>query len=189
MLYNSFHRKPPEPEKPSCFALFPSLPPFFHPCLPSLSPVLKYLSCPVPACVWPGISLAELLSGPGPVFGPRAVTQSLVERHSAPLAPALLSVVPSAAAGSASDSSLPHIRLSGGSRLIRSPAQSLPSPLECEFSDSRLQIVHLQQCQSRNTISLGNRFPPQLMLSVLWLSHASPGISLSFLQRREEKPR
>lgn len=143
------------------------MPPSFSP-VDSLSPVLKYLSRPVPACVFdlvfPWLSSCQ---GRGQGFGPRAVVQSLVERHSAPLAPVLLSIIPSAAAGSASDSSLPHIRLSGGSRLIRSPAQSLPSPLECEFSDSRLQIVHLQQCQSRNTISLGDRFPPQLMLSVL----------------------
>lgn len=35
---------------------------------------------------WPGISLAELLSGSGPAFGAPAVTQCLVGCHSAPLA-------------------------------------------------------------------------------------------------------
>lgn len=33
------------------------------------------------------------------------------------------------------------------------------SPLEWEFSDLCLQIAHLQQCQSRNAVSVGTIFP------------------------------
>lgn len=89
--------------------------------------------------------------------------------------PVLLSIIP-LAEGSAYDSSLSHIWLSGAPD--SSDHQSSLSPLECEFSDLRLQIVHLQQCQSRNAISFGNIFSPQRRLSVLWLSSVSPGISV-----------
>lgn len=115
-------------------------------------PPQKRLSCPVAqhACLtwyftgWAPVRVRACVWGT--VFGWVSFSSS---------GTVLLSIIPSAE-GSASDSSLAHIWLSGAPD--SSDHRPNLSPLECEFSDLRLQIVHLQQCQSRNTISFGNIF-------------------------------
>lgn len=113
------------------------------------------------ASVWRGCHRGPLLGGP-------------------PRPPVRLSITPPAE-GSPSESSLAHFGLSGAPNSSR--RQPNLSPLECEFSDLRLQIAHLQRCQSRNTISLGNIFPPRLMLCVLQLSPQCPQVFQFFQQR------
>lgn len=184
MLYNGFNRESLTTRKTLilgfCFPLLCHV-------APTPSPLLYLLHHPTPVplsiravllrsmCVWPGISLAELLSGSGPAFGARAVTQCLVGCHSAPLALCC-------SQSFSQQRGQPLIPPSPNIWLSRAPDSSHRqpnlSPLECRFSDLRLQIVHLQQCQSRNTISFGNIFLPQLMPNVLWLSPVSPGISV-----------
>ena len=177
MLYNSFYSESLEQKTPSRFALFPpSVPPPWT----SRAVLLRSMR------VWPGISLAELSSGSGPAFGGTGSHTVFGWVSFSSSGPALLSIIPSAEGSASRLLAAPYLT-QWGSRLIRSPRPNL-APLECEFSDLRLQIVHLQQCQSRNTISFGNIFPPRLRLSVQWLSPVSPGISV-FPSKWEEKQR
>lgn len=161
-----------------CFPLLPRVVPPLPPLSPAL-PSLKRPSCPVAqhacltwyftgwapvrvrACIWGLASHTEFgwvsLSSSGPVL------LSIIPPQQSQGQP-LIPPCPISDSVGAPDSS--HHR------------PNRPPPLECEFPDLRLQIVHLQQCQSRNTVSFGNAFPPQLMLSVLCPSLVSPGSSV-----------
>lgn len=86
---------------------------------------------PVLSCsVWPGISGPSSCQAQGSGFGAGAVTRHFVgvsfSSPTSPTALALNSIIPPDV-GSASDSTLAHIWLSGGSRLIPSVAKSVPS--------------------------------------------------------------
>ena len=162
----------------SRFAFVSPLLPRVVPPLPPLSPALPSLkrpSCPVAqhacltwyftgwapvrvrACIWGLASHTE--------FGWVSLSSS---------GPVLLSIIsPQQSQG---QPLIPPCPISDSVGLQTHPIT--PPPLEWAFPDLRLQIVHLQQCQSRNTISFGNAFPPQLMLSVLCLSLVSPGSSV-----------
>lgn len=70
---------------------------------------------------------------------------------------------------------------------------SISSPPEGEFSDLRLQIVHLQQCQRRNAISLRNIFPQRARLGYSMTEPQVPRyfmpskIIIFYLVRHEDK--
>lgn len=180
MLYNSLREKLPVlATQPThdflCFLLThpvlhsstTSTPPSNHPSPAPPFPKKKKPRCPVErhvlvfhwlsscqgweACVWGALAVKECLVGCHSASLARRCSQSFPEQRGQPTPTPLLPP--------------PHIWLSGAPD--SSDHRPNLSSLECEFSDLRLQIVHLQQRQSRNAISVGNIFPPQLSLSVL----------------------